>query len=119
MACVGGAVGGAGAGYVVTGGADSVVAVTDLRGGVGNYGVVDKHAHHHGGLYSLCVVGDCCVLSGDGQGMLMAYDVTQSGRDALRYGLGASSSGAVRAITSVDGMVIACGEDGNVMVYSY
>ena len=48
--------------------------------------------------------------------MLYCYNLTTGN---LEYGIQASSSGAVRAITMVDNHVVACGEDGNVLIYEY
>lgn len=90
-----------------------------MRGGSGSYSVVESYEHHNNGIYSLCTVGDRCVISGDGVGMLLVYDIFEAGNSALKYGLGASGNGAVRAVTCVDGKIVSACEDGNVVIHSY
>jgi hypothetical protein len=51
--------------------------------------------------------------------MLLVYDIYESGNSALKYGLGASGSGAVRAVTCMDGKIVSACEDGNVVIHSY
>ena len=72
-------------------------------------------------VYSLCAIGDSCVFVGDGVGMMFCYDVLSgSERSALKYGIQASSSGAVRCIVPVgNGSVAAAGEDGKILIFSY
>lgn len=81
--------------------------------------IVDHYQHCRNGVYSLCVIGNNCVVVGDGVGMVLIYDVTQNGSEALKYGLSASSSGGVRGITCLDGKIVTAAEDGKVLVYSY
>ena len=91
----------------------------DVRGGNGNFNVVESYEHHNNGIYSLCGIGNRCVVSGDGVGMLLVYDIFESGNNALKYGLGASGAGAVRAVTYLDGKIVSACEDGNVVIHSY
>ena len=76
-------------------------------------------------IYSLCVAGDV-VLSGSGDGMLLAHDLQHAGGSGgkhgaatggLLWGLGASSAGAVRAVGASDRRIVAAGDDGNVLVF--
>ena len=84
---------------------------------------VSLWSHSRNGIYSLCSVGDECMLVGDGVGKLLCYsllegDVENADR-AIKYGVGASSKGAVRSINCLGGKVTACGEDGKVLVLDY
>lgn len=108
--------------YIVTGGGspdDSSLALIDMRRGE----IATRWDHHRNGVYSLCVVDNDCVLSGDGLGSLLVHGLNggdlQNPRQCLRYGLGASEQGAVRAITCVDNKVVTVGEDGKVLVLEY
>lgn len=118
--------------YIITGGGsptDSRLSVIDARmltdgnacGEVPQ--VLTHYDHHRNGIYSLCVVGDDVVLSGDGVGTLLCHhlieDDIDNHRAALKYGLGASAAGAVRAIHCIGDKVVAAGEDGKAMVYEY
>jgi len=118
------------------GGGTSAVALVDLRQ-ASDYRqqVVSLWSHSRNGVYSLCVVGDSCLLVGDGLGQLLSYallgdggetggkaagDVAYSSeKQVLRYAVGASSKGAVRAIQCLAGKVVTAGEDGNVLVLDY
>jgi hypothetical protein len=91
----------------------------DVRGGSGSFSVVESYEHHNNGIYSLCTVGSRGVISGDGVGMILVYDIFESGNAALKYGLGASGQGAVRAVTCLDGKIVSACEDGNVVVHKY
>jgi hypothetical protein len=109
--------------YIVTGGgsaADSSIALLDMRRGAAP---VSRWNHHRNGVYSLCVVGEQCVLSGDGEGTLLCHQLLASEFDypqnCLKYGIGASSQGAVRTIDCINGKVVTSGEDGNVLVFDY
>ena len=71
-----------------------------------------------GFIYCLSVWGDV-VLSGGGDGMLLAHDRKSAvPGGGLLWGLGASSQGAVRAIGVSKGKLIAAGDDGNVLSYA-
>ena len=64
--------------------------------------------------YSLTVAGPL-VFSGDGAGMLLAHDI-DSGK--LLYGLGANE-GAVRCLGAVGDKLVAAGDDGNGLVFTF
>lgn len=100
--------------YVVSGGADSDVVVSDIR----RKGTVARWTEGKIGIYSLCVVGDRCILVGDGSGMLLVYDLLDNS-GGLKYGIGASSSGAVKTINCANGKIVTSGEDGKVLAFSY
>lgn len=109
--------------YIITGSgspADSSLVVTDIRQ---SFRSVSRWDHHRNGVYSLSVVGDQCVLTGDGMGTLLCHHLLCSEldypRNCLKYGLGASEVGAVRSINCLNGKVVTTGEDGKVMIYSY
>jgi hypothetical protein len=106
------------AGYIIAGGSDSSIVVLDVRA-EGRLCPVDRWVDHSGGVYALCMVGDRAVVSGDGRGMLLVHDIMGGENGCLKYGLGASSRGAVRCLTCVDHNLVACGEDGKVLLYSY
>jgi WD40 repeat protein len=117
--------GGGVGGYILAGGSDSSVALIDPRvfsSGQGEdvqaHAIVDRWSHHNNGIYSMCVVGSHCLFTGDGAGLMNCYDIFD-GANPLKYGLGASSQGAVQTITCVDGKIVAAGEDGNVLIFSY
>ena len=121
--------------HIITGGGgaqDSSLAVLDARR---SFQPVCRWDHHQNGIYSLCVVGDECILSGDGVGTLMCHHLLSGeaqsmaggggrgggGGDAesLRYGIGASEMGGIRSINCVNGKVVTAGEDGKVLVFDY
>jgi hypothetical protein len=109
--------------YIVTGSgspSDSSLAVIDVRQG---FKPVTRWEHHRNGVYSLCVAGDECILSGDGMGTLLCHNLLASEfeypRNCLKYGIGASEQGAVRSIQCLNGKVVTAGEDGKVMIFDY
>lgn len=112
--------------YIVTGGgspADSRLCVIDPRNA---YQPVMYLDHHRNGVYSMCVVGDDTVFTGDGMGTLLChnlYDLMVNGnvnsRSALRYGLGACQNGAVRGINCLGGKIVTTNEDGKALVFDY
>lgn len=109
--------------YIVTGGGsatDSRLCVLDARQ---SFTPVAYWDHHRNGIYSMCIVGDDVVLSGDGVGNLLCHHLLSESldepRDCLKYGLGASSAGAVRSINCLNGKVVTAGEDGKVIVFDY
>lgn len=110
--------GGSGGGHIVSGGADNAVVILDPRR---NLGEVHRFVHAKNSIYSMCAVGDGCVFAGDGSGMVYCYDtIGHSGEIGLKYGVGASGQGAVRCILPVGGRkVVAAGEDGKILVFSY
>lgn len=70
-------------------------------------------------IYCMAVWGDV-ILSGGGDGMVMAHDLEAQGEGkGLLWGLGAASEGAVRAIGVAPGRMTAACDDGNVMVYNF
>eukprot|EP01041_Mallomonas_annulata_P001875 gene1875-3635_t len=109
----GGGGGGGDVTNVVTGGSDNAVVCMDARM---NFEVVGRWVHHKNCVYILSTVGDRCVFSGDGMGMMLCYDVSEG---AVKYGLGASENSAVKAICCMDNKVVTAGEDGKVLIFNY
>lgn len=115
--------------YIITGGgsaSDSRLCVIDARmlgEDVNTPPLLAQYDHHRNGIYSLCVVGDDVVLSGDGVGTLLCHHLIEGdvddGRACLKYGLGASATGAVRSIHCLGNKVVTAGEDGKAMVFDY
>lgn len=127
--------------YITTGGSDGRVVVTDCRAMALNPRdrLIPVHSweHHRAPVSSMALAGNGgCVFTSDAAGMVMCYDILGSddnfvegghkpaGRDGgigigLRYGLGASSQGGVRAVGCVGGKLVAGGDDGNVLLFSY
>ena len=101
-------------GYIATGGANNTVCIFDPRNGFGS--PVWSWTHHNNCVYSLCAASDSCVFSGDGAGMMLCYDAL---RGVLCYGIGASSSGAVKTIFKVQNKIITGGEDGKAIIFEY
>lgn len=117
--------GGGVGGYILAGGSDSSIALIDPRvisssdgDNIHPHAIVDRWAHHNNGIYSMCLVGGRCLFTGDGAGLMNCYDIFD-GSSALKYGLGASSQGAVQTITCVAGKIVAAGEDGKVLIFAY
>jgi WD40 repeat protein len=74
--------------YLISGGSDNSIVLMDSRR---NYEVIEKWSNHAKNcVYSMCTVGDSCVLVGDGVGKLLCYDLISC---ELKYGLGASEQG--------------------------
>jgi len=109
---------------------------------------VAEYNKHVNGVHSLHIVDPSVAYSGDGSGMLYGHrlnmniastpgndgrsnssSVSSSGRESVsmetRFGLGASSSGAVKcihhmkALEGKTGMLVAAGEDGKAILYDY
>lgn len=104
--------------FLCSGGAEGRVCVLDPRAG---FGVV-KAFHHHGGgsgvtspVYALKAADRSVLFSGGGDGMVLAYDVRGL---ALCYGLHANR-GAVRCLAASEEVVVAAGDDGKALVYSF
>jgi WD40 repeat protein len=119
--------------YLASAGSDSRIFILDIRQALGE---VCSYDHAKVGLYSLCVAGDSCLFAGDGSGMIYCYDINVSTADglsgqsdpyygmdtakgALKYGLQASSGGAVRNIVCAGGKLAAGCEDGKAVVYTF
>lgn len=127
--------------YVATGGSEGNIVVTDCR-----YVAPDprdklipvhRWEHHRAPVSSMVLAGKGgCIFSADAAGMVMCYDILGRDQDyviggskavedgsgagvGLRYGLGASSQGGVRALACVGGKLVAGGDDGNVLVFGY
>lgn len=96
---------------VVTAGADKTICVLDPRRG---FAPRHRFTEHTDFLYSLHTVGPIC-LSGGGDGMLLAHDLT-SGRPL--WGLGANMA-AVRCLGSVGFSIVTSGDDGNALFYDF
>ena len=112
--------------YLAVGGGspeDSRLCFLDARA---SFRPVEYLSYHRNGIYSICVVGDDTVLTGDGVGMLYCQNIQSllrggalNPQQCVRYGLGASEKGAIRAINCVGGRVVTTNEDGKVMIYDY
>lgn len=96
-----------------SGGADGRVCVLEPRAGYQPVHVCD---HHRAPVCALKAEGHV-LFSGGGDGMLLCHDLTTM---ALCYGLHANR-GAVRclAVSKEVGSVVAAGDDGKAIVYSY
>jgi hypothetical protein len=118
--------------YIITGGGspqDSRLMVLDARmiHDDGRCPLIQSWEGHNNGIYSLCVIGDDVVLSGDGVGMLHCHHLIPNAEEleargsdnGLVYGLGASSQGAVRSIHCLSGKIVTAGEDGKALVFDY
>ena len=100
---------------LVSGGADGAVVIADQR----RNGAIASFQHCQHGVYKVQPASDGkCVFVGDGAGMMFCYDVIEG---KLRYGLGASSDGAVKCIEPISSrsQVVTAGEDGNVLCFQY
>lgn len=103
--------------YLCSGGADGRVCVMDARAG---FGLVKGFDHHGGagGAAPVCALkaaGRSALFSGEGDGMVLAYDLRAM---ALCYGLHANRGG-VRCLAASEEAVVAAGDDGKAVVYSY
>jgi F-box/WD-40 domain protein 7 len=104
---------------VVTAGADRTLCVLDPRRG---FAPRFRMAEHRDFIYSLHVPGSAAacassvVLSGAGDGMLLAHDL-RTGKPL--WGLGANEA-AVRCIDTAGGhQLVVTGDDGRVMIYDF
>lgn len=109
--------------YIITGSGspeDSSIAVMDVRN---SFQPISRWSHQRNGVYSLCIVGEESVFSGDGAGTLLCHSLLthelDDPRACLKYGIGASEQGAVRSISCINGKLVTAGEDGKVMVFDY
>ena len=102
---------------LVSSGADNAVVHMDIRCGLK---VIERYENARNSVYSMCSIGDGCVFAGDGSGMLYCYDlIGYSGEVGLKYGIGVSEKGAVRCLLPVGQRVVAAGEDGKLLVFSF
>ena len=102
--------------YIVTGGADDSVSVIDVRN---TQNILHRWTHNKQSVHSLNAVGTCCVFSGDGEGMMLCYDLRKATEEGLLYGLSGSESGAVQCILQIDKSILACGDSGKVLDYHF
>jgi len=75
--------------------------------------------HHKDFIYSSTLFGPNILFTGDGSGMLLVHDL-EEGNEKLCYGMGANQ-GAVRFIIPKERerKLVAGGDDGNIIEYSY
>lgn len=101
--------------YIISGGADSAVVIQDIRR---NGDIVQRwDGHCKNGIYSMAIAEwDKSVFVGDGAGMVMCYDICNG---ELKYGLGASETGAVSTMQICSNMLVTGGEDGKMLLYDY
>ena len=102
---------GIGGGLIVTAGADQRVCALEPRMG---FTLVHAFGEHRDFVYSLETFGPLA-LSGAGDGMLLCHDLVAG---KCVYGLGANR-GAVRCIHAAPDGLVAAGDDGNAIVYSF
>ena len=96
---------------VVTAGADKDLCISDCRK---NFQKIHSLQNHKDFIYSMRL-SDRYVFSGSGDGMLLVHELS-TGR--LMYGLGANEAG-VRCIECRDDVLVAAGDDGNAIVYTF
>ena len=134
--------------YLISGGADGILNIIDLRylssntststtgnAGCGS-GIVEKFGQHRNGVHSLLVVDENCVFSGDGAGILHCHSLSNSMTSTLVYGLGASRIGAVKTINMLNnnqrnatsnnnstgnnrGYIMTGADDGKAIIWEY
>jgi WD40 repeat protein len=109
--------------YLVSTGADTKIQVLDFRGGGGGGGggggsgeceCVHTWTSHRDFIYSLDTMNEY-VVTGSGDGLMLFHSI-RTGK--LLYGMGASQ-GAVRCIDATSHAVVASGDDGNTLVYTF
>jgi len=97
---------------IVTSGADRRICVLDPRAG---FRVRAAFAEHRDFIYCVHAAGSLC-FSGGGDGTLLAHDLS-AGRPLWAVGAGLA---AVRCIgVAADAHLVACGDDGNCLVYEF
>jgi WD40 repeat protein len=97
---------------IVTSGADRRICVLDPRAG---FRVRTVFAEHRDFIYCLHAAGSLC-FSGGGDGTLLAHDLS-AGRPLWAVGAGLA---AVRCIgVAGDAHLVACGDDGKCMTYTF
>ncbi|GBG65012.1 hypothetical protein CBR_g48759 [Chara braunii] len=97
---------------LVTAGADRKVKVLEPRA---SFKTLHSFGEHRDFIYSLHTRNGLA-FSGAGDGNLIVHDVSAG---CMLYGLGATANGAVRCIGTTDTRLVAAGDDGRVMVYSF
>lgn len=97
--------------YVVTAGADKNVCILDPRKG---FQIAHKFTEHKDFIYSLQLHANV-ILTGGGDGMLLAHDLAAR---KVVWGLGANKA-AVRCIATTRDRLVAAGDDGNAIVYTF
>lgn len=96
---------------VVSAGADATIGLLDPRS---SFQVAYRFTGHKDFIYSMHVGGGLC-FTGSGDGMLLAHDLQ---RRTLLWGLGANKA-AVRCIGQTHNKLVAAGDDGNAIIYSF
>lgn len=79
-----------------------------------SFSTLHRIEDHRDFIYSLCLHGRLA-LSGGGDGILLVHDLVDG---AMRYGLGANMA-AVRCIHASAGHLVAAGDDGKAIAYSF
>lgn len=98
---------------IVSMGADKAIKVFDLRR------VRDPlfdMRHHDDFPVCMATLGGRFVISGAANGVVLCHDISKEG--VCCWGLGANR-GAVRAIHAAAGRLVACGDDGNALSWSF
>lgn len=117
--------------YLISGGADGVLNLIDLRrvtsSGTGDSMIVRRFGSHTNGVHCMRVQvnsDQSCVFSGDGAGVLHCHSLVSVDQPSLVYGLGASQIGAVKTIDVIhrgprSGFVITGGDDGKAVSWEF
>eukprot|EP00968_Pinguiococcus_pyrenoidosus_P010498 scaffold831_cov268-Pinguiococcus_pyrenoidosus.AAC.17 len=101
--------------YLISGGADKKVVVSDVRMG--------RPLHSMKGakdfVYAMACYGDA-IFVGTGDGMILCHDLKR-GKNSLLWGLGGTSMGAVRALAAVPSQraLVSAGDDGKAVVWKF
>jgi WD40 repeat protein len=110
--------GGGGDSVVITSGADRRIVVTDPRAGWRPRAVLGEHRDF---IYTVHAAGPL-VFSGAGDGVMLAHDIsgaTDGGAGAaLLWGVGANKA-AVRCITASGRRLVAAGDDGSAITWTF
>lgn len=96
---------------IVSAGADTNLNIIDIRS---NFSVKHTLTEHDTFIYSMYIC-DNTIFSGSGSGALHVHDL-ETGK--LEYALGANTA-AVRCINTVKDTLIAAGDDGSCLLYSF
>jgi WD40 repeat protein len=103
---------GTGNGLLVTAGADRKIQILEPRQ---NMQPVYTFTEHRDFIYSLQCAGESLVLSGGGNGWLLAHDI-KTGK--CLYGIGASTA-AVRSIGYTSNKLCCAGDDGKLAIFDF